>query len=105
MLVNRHRTTGQRAAETRLLDLPHTLADGHDVIFGHDPFRLHREYPVQIRSTGTPEGGGFLFRRDHELAVESVDILLPQKSVGLSQGMDSRQPKFLWQTSLPGAEV
>src|SRR3954453_2979669 len=27
MFVNRHRTTGQRAAEARLLDLPHSVAD------------------------------------------------------------------------------
>ncbi len=90
MFLDRDRATGQRAAKARLLDLPRAFADCDSVVFGDDAFRLHCEYPVQIRSARTPKGSRFLFCRHRELAVKDVDIALAQKSIGLFQRADSR---------------
>ena len=67
VFMNRDGTARQRAAKTRLLDLPHSFTNGDGVVFGDHPFRLHREHPIQIRPAGTPEGTPFLFGPHREL--------------------------------------
>src|SRR5438309_6302212 len=103
--MNGDGTARQRAAKTRLLDLPHSFTNGDSVVFGDHPFRLYREHPIQIRPAGTPEGTPSLFGPHRELAVEYSDIALAQKLVSPFQCADAGQPKFLWQTPLPGSEV
>ncbi len=88
--MNSDRTARQRTAKSRLLDLPHSVANRDDVVLGYRAFCLHREHPVQIRPAGAPKGAGFLFCRHREFAVEDVDVVLAQESVGLFQRADSR---------------
>ena len=93
--MNGGRATSKRAAKTRFLDLPRSIAEGDRVVFGHDPFTLYAEHPIQIRPADTPEGSCLLFRRNRELAVERLNVVLTQESIGRFERVDSCQPKLL----------
>src|SRR4051812_6199013 len=105
MFMNGNRATSQGTAKAGFLDLPHSFANAHRVVFGHDSFRLHAEDPVQVRPAGTTEGTPLLFGCNGELTVESVNVVLAQESVGLFPSADAGQPQFLGQASLPSAEI
>src|SRR3954447_9833794 len=75
MFMNGNRATSQGTAKAGFLDLPHSFANAHRVVFGHDSFRLHAEDPVQVRPAGTAEGTPLLFGCNGELDTDLVEPL------------------------------
>ena len=105
MLMNGHRTAGQRTAEPALLQLPVPVCNRDHIVLGHHAFGLYAEDPVQIRTRRAPERCSFLRRRHGELLIEGREVTLAQKCIRPFQRSDSRQPQLLRQPSLPGSKV
>src|ERR1039458_712775 len=92
-------------AKACLVDLPQPASHGNRIVFSHHAFVLNREDPVQVAPASATKGSAFLLRRHAELRVKLSDVMLPKKAIGCLYCADSRQPKLLRQTSLPGSET
>ena len=89
MLANRHRTTGQRVAKARFIQLQIAVLHNNRVVLSNRSFRLDREHPVQIFAAALMECRTFLGRRFGELTIELGDVALAEKCIGLLKRVDS----------------
>ena len=92
MFVDRHRASGQRAAELALLQLPAPIRDGHGVVLGHHALGLQREDPIQVGSGRAPKRRSWLPRLHGELVVEDAPVVFPEELVGSLLSGDPSQP-------------
>src|SRR3989442_15370131 len=105
MLVNGDSTTGERRAQLTALELPNLVGETHRVVAGYDALVLERKHEVEIPAPERHESSAALTGRLTETLVKLLDILLPEKMIGLLQSLDLLRPQFRRQASLPGAET
>src|SRR5258706_1429591 len=105
MLMNGDATTGQRRPQLTALELPDLVGEAHRVIARDDALVLQCEDQVKIFASQRHESSPALTGRLTETLIELLHILLPEKTVGISQGLDLSRAQFRRQTSLPGAEA
>src|SRR6266480_6769632 len=105
MLMNCDSTAGERRAQLTTLQLPSLVGETDRIIAGHDTFVLPREHQVQILASQRHESSPTLTGRLTETLIELRHILLPKKTVGISQSLDLPGAQFRRQPSLPGAKT
>src|SRR5689334_8906969 len=105
MLMHHDATARQAIAPSRFLQLPGLVTKRNRVIARHHALGLHAEDPVQIRTARLAKGCSSLLGGYCKPGVKLRDVTLPQKLVGLLDGLEASQAQLLRQPSLPSAKV
>ena len=95
--MNDDRLPCQGVLPSRLFQLQHPVSNHHRVISIDGTFLLYAEDPIQIATVKPHKSRPFLCRRFGELAVELINVFVPQKFVRFVYVLDSTKPQFLRQ--------
>jgi hypothetical protein len=105
MLVHHHRAACQTRSPAHRFDLQAEVLKVDRVVPVHRTLELQGEDEIQIAAaTGHKRAAPFCGLH-LEAAVKLGHVVLPQKRIGCLQRLDSEQPQFLRQSSLPGPEI
>src|SRR5262245_51009918 len=105
MVVDDDAAARQCGAPALRLDLKGAVGPADGVVLTDHPFMLDGEDVIQILPSGWHKRGAAFGCGYGELLVELANVGFSEKNIGVDDVSNARQPKFLWQATLPGLKV